>query len=323
MRVVVAGAGGAIGGYLVAELLKQGHEVRAFDIKNKRDWWQLHRNAQNFGEIDLRREPGDEWAVNGADRVYDLAENMGGIGFITTHRVDCAESVELGISLLRACHAQGVGRFFFASSACVYNTDLQNGMWREVLREEDAWPAKPEDGYGFAKLYMEELCRHYHEERGLDVRVARYHNVYGRHSSWRDGREKAPAALCRKVATAVLADSEEIDVWGDGEQLRSYMHAQDCVEGTIALMESEHDAPINLGSDRSISVNDMIDLIAIKIGGMRRLRKNYQYTEATGVAARNADITLARKMLNWEPKVSLEDGLADLYDWIYSELRHG
>lgn len=320
MKVVVAGAGGMIGGHLVKRLLQDGHSVRAVDIKSPRDWWQIHRGlkAQNWGSRDLSKLNNALDAVNGSDYVFDLAENMGGIGYITENRVDCAESIEIGINLLRASERCGVKRFFFSSSACVYNTALQqSGMYS--LKEDDAWPAQPEDGYGFAKLYMEELCRHYSEERGVETRVARYHNVYGPPCSWNDGKEKSPAALCRKVAEA--EDTSEIEIWGDGSQIRSYLHVDDCVEGTLALMDSDMNTPINIGSDRAVTIFELATMIEYIAG--KDLDHRYNMQGAQGVVGRNADITMAKATLDWEPKVSLEDGLTQLYAWIKEQVLSG
>jgi nucleoside-diphosphate-sugar epimerase len=259
--------------------------------------------------------------------VYDLAERMGGIGYIESHRVDCAESIEIGINLLRASAKHGVERFFFSSSACAYPTDMQSihntHQMTAVpqLREEDAWPAQPEDGYGFAKLYMEELCRHYTEERGLITRVARYHNVYGPPGSWNDGKEKSPAALCRKVAEAVINGTDSIELWGDGRQVRSYMHVSDCVEGTIKLMNSDVPHPINLGSDRAISIEELLTIIE-GVAGVK-LKRFHDMNGFQGVGGRNADITLARSILRWEPRISLEKGLPGLYRWIFSNVALG
>jgi GDP-D-mannose 3',5'-epimerase len=322
MRACVAGAGGMIGGHLVKALLDQGHEVIASDIKEPKDWWQMHDRATNLFTYDLREAHCAWAAVQGCEQVYDLAEEMGGIGFIENNRVECSESIEIGISLLRASHKTGVKRFFFASSACVYNTDLQKSPFSMSpfgLIEEDAWPAKPEEGYGFSKLYMEELCRHYTNEKGLETRIARYHNVYGSPGSWNDGKEKAPAALTRKVAEAtMLGNPHTIDIWGDGTQLRSYLHVSDCIDGTIALMNSECRTPINIGSTRDISVNDLVTLIE-GIAGIN-LERNYQLDAPKGVANRNADIDAALLILGWEPKVSLEVGMAKLFKWICDEL---
>ena len=337
MRTLVTGAGGAIGGHLVRALLDQGHEVRAVDIKEKSDWWQLHTGAQNLGTLDMSNPGGALHAMHGVEWIYHLAEDMGGIGYITTHKVDCAESIEIGITTLRAAVKAQVQRFFFSSSACIYNTNLQNGgdpriggpvtkktmtgRFNDVysLREDDAWPAQPEEGYGFSKLYMEELLKHYRDEQGLEIRIARYHNVFGEHGAWNGGKEKAPAALCRKIALIAKGlEAGPLQIWGDGSQLRSYLHVSDCVAGTIALMESGHDEPINIGSDRSISVNHLAALIET-IAGVTPERF-YAHQAAIGVNARNADITAAKEALGWEPRTSLEDGLVKLYDWIVTQL---
>jgi nucleoside-diphosphate-sugar epimerase len=298
--------------------------VRAVDIKPRVEWWQIHDKAHNWTRTDLRVPHLADHAVADADQVYDLAEKMGGIGYITSHRVECAESVEIGINLLRAASAYHVKRFFYASSACVYPTDLQG--YEETqgltmipkLQEIDAWPAQPEEGYGFAKLYMEELCRHYAEERGLQVRVARYHNIYGPYSSWGDGKEKSPAAICRKAAEAVVSGIHNIEIWGDGRQVRSYLHVSDCVDATIALMNSDYGKPINIGSDRAITINELVSIVEDIIG--IQLGRFYDHNGPRGVAGRNADIRLVKQVLDWEPRVSLEQGLESLYGWISSEL---
>ena len=319
MNISVCGAGGAIGGHLVNALVLQGHNVTAVDIKPKGHWWQVNPAAHNIANADCS----DMWVANqvttNQDHVYNLAENMGGIGFITENRVDCAESIEIGIALLRASAENGVQRFFFSSSACVYNTALQDDVFSvPQLKEEDAWPANPEEGYGFSKLYMEELCRHYAEERGLQTRVARYHNVYGNPGSWRDGREKAPAAICRKIAEAAKFGTDRVTVWGDGSAMRSYLHVSDCVSGTIALMNSEYDKPLNIGSTRSISVNELVHVVE-RIAGTS-VDVYHDLSGAVGVNGRNADISRAKAFLHWEPTVELEEGLTDLYRWIYDQL---
>lgn len=264
--------------------------------------------------------------VEGAERVYDLAEHMGGISFIEANTVECAESVEIGIQLLRACARQSERpRFFFASSACVYPTHLQHA-WRDEqgnrydhvapkLNELDAWPARPEAGYGFAKLFTEELCRHYAETYDMEVRIARYHNIYGSPGSWNDGKEKSPAALCRKVAEAARHEEGTYEIWGDGKQVRSYLHVSDCVKGTMALMESDYAEPMNIGSDRAISINALADIIE-DAANRTDLTRTYNSSGPQGVSLRNADISLAYSVLGWKPLVTLEDGIWDLYNWI-------
>lgn len=318
MRVAVAGAGGAIGGHLVGRLLDEGHQVIASDIKPAREWWQHHQGAACLSMVDCSTEEGARTAVRGVDWVFDLAEEMGGIHFITSERVRCAESITIGINLLRAAAREHVSRFFFASSACVYNTALQMDPMSPALTEDMAWPARPEDGYGFAKLYMEELCRHYREDGLLDTRVARYHNVYGPHGTWVGGREKSPAALCRKVAMAKLSGAPEIEVWGDGEQTRSYCYVDDCVEGSLRLMTSDWVQPLNIGSDRLVSVDHLATMAMDAAGYPVRLR---HVPGPQGVRGRNSDNTLCRATLGWEPQVPLELGVANLYHWVEGQVR--
>lgn len=321
MRITVTGGGGMIGGHLVSALLDQGHKVRAVDIKPKVKWWQWHDKAENWAQMDCSRYEVAEVSVRGAQHVYNLAEDMGGIGYITENVIACAESIQIGIAVLKAAVRMDVERLFFSSSACVYPTHLQTGnhdfgRWLG-LREFDAWPAEPEDGYGFSKLYMEKLCQYYQEAGRLQTRVARYHNVFGSFGSWNDGREKAPAAICRKVAEAKHNETGLIDVWGNGDQLRSYLHVSDCVEGTIALMNSDITEPLNIGSDYSVTVNELIDVVEHEAelfsGELQRL---YDPSKPQGVHARNADLTLVREKLGWEPKLTLEEGIAETYRWI-------
>jgi GDP-D-mannose 3', 5'-epimerase len=314
----VAGAGGMIGGALVERLVSDGHDVRAVDIKPETRWWRRFESADNWDLCDLRGPDEAAGAVSDAEWVFDLAETMGGISFIESERVECAESIEIGIHLLRESARAGVQRFFFSSSACIYPTHIQGTTDVVGLRESDAWPARPEDGYGFAKLYMEELCRHYGQERGLETRVARYHNIFGPYGSWNDGREKSPAALCRKVAEAKVSGSGEIEIWGDGEQRRSYCFVDDCVTGTLRLMTSSHFEPLNIGSDRLISVNELVSTIE-GIAGVS-LERRYVSTAAQGVRGRNSDNTLCKHVLDWEPRTSLEDGLSALYVWVEAQV---
>lgn len=249
--------------------------------------------------------------------VYDLAADMGGMGFIETHKADCMLSVLIGTHLLLAARDAGVRRFFFASSACVYNSRLQLETEARGLKESDAYPADCEDGYGWEKLFTERMCRHFTDEFDLDTRVARYHNVYGPHGALDAVRAKAPAAICRKVAQAVRSGTHEIEIWGDGEQTRSFMFIDDCVEGTVRLMESKHKDPINIGSDRLISINQLVDLME-EIAGVK-LKRRYDLSAPQGVRGRNSDNTLLRHKLAWEPQVGLEEGLERTYRWVYDQ----
>ena len=318
MKVGCVGAGGMIGGALVARLLADGHEVRATDIKGLNDWWQVHEAAHNWGHIDASRRHEAAFAVYGCDWVFDLAENMGGIAWISSERVACSESIEIGINLLRESARAGVRRFFFASSACVYNTAIQGHTDVRGLKETDAWPAQPEEGYGLCKLYMEELCRHYQEDGLLDTRIARFHNVYGPPCSWNDGKEKSPAALARKVAEAKHTGSGKIEIWGDGRQSRSYCYLDDCVDGTLRLMAADFHDPLNIGSDDLITVNQLVSIFE-EIAGVE-LERIYNLDAPQGVRGRNADLTLCRQVLGWEPPTFLVHGLQRLYEWIETQV---
>ena len=313
--IAVVGAGGAIGGHLTRRLVDEGHDVLATDLRPLDDWWQVIPGATSYGGVDASTAWGARDAVGGARWVFDMAENMGGIAWITSERVECAESIEIGIHLLRASVTESVDRFWFCSSACVYNTDLQRDPANPGLREEDAWPAKAEDGYGEAKLYMEQLCRYYAAERDLTTRIGRYHNVMGPHGAWRGGKEKSPAALARKVAEA--PDGGTIEVWGDGEQTRSYLYADDCVEATLRLMASDYPHPLNIGSDQLISVNDLARLL-IDISGKHLSIVHVDGPQ--GVRGRCSDNTMCRSVLGWEPRVALGDGLESLYAWVAAEV---
>lgn len=316
--IVVAGAGGFIGGHLVTSLLRAGHRrVRAVDSKPLSQWHQTPPEAELI-EADLRQLDACQRAVAGASTVFNLAADMGGMGFIEYHRADCMLSVLVSTHLLVAARDGGVERFFYASSACVYNSEKQGVSDLQPLKEEDAYPAMPEDGYGWEKLFTERMCRHFSHEFGLVTRVARYHNVYGPLGTWDGGREKAPAAICRKVAEAVLSGIHEIEIWGDGEQTRSFMYIDDCVEGTLRLMESDFGDPVNLGSDRLVTINQLVDLVEA-IAGVK-LKRTYNLSAPMGVRGRNSDNTLLRKVLAWEPQTSLEDGLEKTYRWIFDQV---
>jgi nucleoside-diphosphate-sugar epimerase len=319
--IVVAGAGGFIGGHLVASLQHSGHHrIRAVDAKPIGQWHQRPAGVE-YVQSDLRSAEACNRVVEGADYVFDLAADMGGMGFIEYHRADCMLSVLISSHLLLAARDFGVTRFFYSSSACVYNVDLQRQADIRPLREEDAYPAMAEDGYGWEKLFTERLCRHFSDEYGLATRVARYHNVYGPHGTWDGGREKAPAAICRKVAQAKLNGHHEIEIWGDGEQTRSFMYIDDCVEGTMRITDGEYLDPLNLGSSELVSINGLVDIVEA-IAGIR-LKRVYNLGAPKGVRGRNSDNTRLRKVTAWEPSISLREGLEKTYAWVYDELVAG
>lgn len=312
---VVTGAGGFIGHHLVRYLVSRGYWVRAIDIR----FPEFEPSpAQEFELLDLRRFDNCLIAVRGAAEVYHLAADMGGIGYISSNHAEIARNNTLmNLNMLEAARIQGVRRFFFSSSACVYPLSLQRSPEVRPLREQDAWPAEPEEGYGLEKLYAEKLCQYYREDFGLETRVARFHNVYGPLGTYEGGREKAPAAICRKVALA--PDGGEVEVWGDGEQTRSFMYVGDCVEGIFRLTQSDYPHPVNLGSDELVTINQLVDLVA-EIAG-KRVRKRHDLSRPQGVRGRNSDNTLVREVLGWEPRTSLREGLVPTYRWIEGELR--
>ena len=316
-RIVVTGAGGFIGGHLVGDLLRQGAYVRAVDVKPLGQWHQLLPEADNR-QFDLRHRDACGIAVHGCDTVYNLAADMGGMGFIENNKAACMLSVLINTHLLQAAVEAGVERYFYASSACVYAAGKQRSPQVTALREDDAYPAEPEDGYGWEKLFSERMCRHFREDFGLETRVARYHNVYGPHGTYDGGREKAPAAICRKIAQAALTGSHEIEIWGDGEQTRSYMYIDDCVFGTEAILDSEIDYPINLGSSELVTINELVDIVA-GIAGIS-VERRHDLSAPQGVRGRNSDNALIRRDLGWEPSIRLEEGLEQTYRWIHDEL---
>ncbi|MCX2934730.1 NAD-dependent epimerase/dehydratase family protein [Mycobacterium sp. CVI_P3] len=316
-HVLVAGGGGFIGGHLVADLVDRGLQVRAVDIKPLDDWCQLPTKVEAL-QLDLSRLPDCEIAVRDVDTVYNLAADMGGMGFIETHKAECMLSVLINTHLLMAAQKAGSGRYFFSSSACVYNAEKQVDADVTALAESDAYPAMPEDGYGWEKLFSERMCRHFYEDFGVQTRVARYHNVYGTYGTFDGGREKAPAALCRKIATAVLSGNHEIEIWGDGEQTRSFMYVDDCVEGTRRVAEGDSTEPVNVGSSELVSINQMVGIIE-QIAGIS-VRRNYKLDAPLGVRGRNSDNTMIKAIYGWEPSIRLADGLELTYKWIYDEL---
>jgi nucleoside-diphosphate-sugar epimerase len=317
-KIVVCGAGGFIGGHLVAELLRRGAaDVRAVDIKPLGEWYQRFEDAENW-VLDLRLKEACDRALQGAGIVYNLAADMGGMGFIENNRALCMLSVLINTHLLQAARDSGVERYFYASSACVYNADKQIHEDVTPLREADAYPAMPEDGYGWEKLFSERMCRHFREDFGIVTRMARYHNVYGPHGTYDGGREKAPAAICRKIIEAKLSGRHEIEIWGTGRQTRSFMYIDDCLQGTIAILESDILEPINLGSSELVSIDGLVDIVE-EIAGVR-LERRHDLDAPRGVNGRNSDNTLIRKHLGWEPSVPLRVGMEKTYRWIYDQM---
>jgi nucleoside-diphosphate-sugar epimerase len=310
---LVAGAGGFIGGHLVARLLREGWTVRAFDCRAARDWAQRHAAADNHS-ADLRDNAACRRAVANCEWVFNLAADMGGMGYIETHRAACMLNVLISTQLIEAARAAKVSRYFFASSACVYPQARQDRIDLPPLREEDAYPADPEDGYGWEKLFGERLCRHFFEDYGFDARVARLHNVYGPFGAWRGGREKAPAALCRKVLEAAAMADPVLSIWGDGNQARSFLYVDDAVEGILRLMQGEARGPLNIGSEERVSVDGLVSLLE-DLAGIR-CRREYDPGAPRGVAGRSSDNTRVRRELGWEPQVPLREGLHRLMQWM-------
>jgi nucleoside-diphosphate-sugar epimerase len=313
-KVLVTGAGGFIGHHLVKYLVARGYWVRGVDVKEPE---YEPTAAHDFQLLDLRRWDNCLVATAGVEEVYALAANMGGIGFIHANRAEISrDNVLINTHTLEAARVNGVRRLLYTSSACVYPMYRQDRPDVTPLREEDAYPADAEDGYGWEKLFTERMCRHYREDFGLETRVVRFHNIFGPLGTYEGGREKSPAAICRKVALA--ADGDAIEVWGDGLQTRSYCYVDDCVEGIYRLMRADYTEPLNLGQDRLVTINELVDIVA-RIAG-KRVRRVHDLTKPQGVRGRNSDNTRLRRVLGWEPQVSLEEGLARTYRWIAEQL---
>lgn len=315
---VVTGAGGFIGGHLVKTLLQDGRSVRAVDKKSVHDWYQVHDSAENL-ICDVSLLENARAVLTGKpSEVYNLAADMGGMGFIESHKAECMLSVLTSTHVLLAARDVGVERYFYSSSACVYAADKQEDADAIALKEDDAYPAMPEDGYGWEKLFSERMARHFREDYGVATRVGRFHNVYGPHGTWEGGREKAPAAICRKVATAALTGRHEIEIWGDGEQTRSFMFVDDCVKGTLLLTRGDFSEPMNIGSSEMVTINELVDT-AEEIAGIT-VKREYDPEAPKGVRGRNSDNTLIQKEFGWEPSTSLRDGLELTYRWIYDQI---
>ncbi|MCP4943830.1 MAG: NAD-dependent epimerase/dehydratase family protein [Planctomycetaceae bacterium] len=315
--VLVAGGGGFIGGHLVAKLVEQGHKrVRCVDIKGKDDWYQTSPDAENV-VADLTLIENCKAACEDVGDVYNLACDMGGMGFIENNKALCMLSVLINTHMLMEARAAGVNRYFYASSACVYNADKQVSPDVVPLKEADAYPAMPEDGYGWEKLFSERMCRHFREDYGLQTRVARFHNVYGPYGTWDGGREKAPAAMCRKVISATVTGDHNIEIWGDGEQTRSFTYIDDCLQGIELIMNSDLEEPINLGSSELVTINGLVDIVE-QIGGIK-LKRSYNLDAPKGVNGRNSDNTMIQARLGWAPGTRLRDGMEKTYQWIENE----
>jgi GDP-D-mannose 3', 5'-epimerase len=315
--LLVAGGGGFIGGHLVARLREEGHtRIRSVDVKPLDQWYQVFDDVENV-VADLKLRDECHSACQGVSEVYNLAADMGGMGFIENNKALCMLSVLINTHLLQAAHDANVDRYFYASSACVYNADKQRNEEVTPLKESDAYPAMAEDGYGWEKLFSERMCRHFEEDYGLLTRVARFHNVYGPQGTWDGGREKAPAAICRKVIHAVENGEEEIEIWGDGRQTRSFMYIDDCVEGILKITHSNIHEPINLGSDELTTINGLVEMVE-DIAGVK-LKHRHNLSAPKGVNGRNSDNTLIKKYLGWAPGIRLRDGMERTYQWIREE----
>ena len=320
MKYLICGAGGFIGGHLVKNLMEEGHEVVCADIKPLEYWFQIYEVNKNFS-LDLKSYDNCLKVTKDVDYIYNMACNMGGMGFIENNKAECMLSVLINTNLLRACLVNNVKKYFYSSSACVYNGTKQKETFVPGLKEEDAYPAEPEDGYGWEKLFSERMCRHFNEDFGLETRVVRYHNVYGPLGTYDGGREKAPAAICRKIIDAKSNNKKEIEVWGDGEQTRSFMYISDCIEGTKKIFNSDLKDPYNVGSSEQVSINQMIELIE-EIADYK-VKKKYLLDKPKGVRGRSSDNSKIIKDLNWSPILSLKEGLKLTYSWISSEMNGG
>ena len=319
-KILIAGAGGFIGGHLVKKLIHSGHEVVCVDIKPLEFWFQLDNNTKNYS-LDLKSYKNCLSVTKGVDEIYNLACNMGGMGFIENNKAECMLSVLINTNLLRACLNNKVKKYFFSSSACVYNISKQEHSFIEGLKESDAYPAMPEDGYGWEKLFSERMCRHFNEDFGLDTKIVRFHNIFGPYGTFDGGREKAPAALCRKIIQAKLEKKSEIEVWGDGEQTRSFLYIDECLDGIFKVFNSNSNEVFNVGSDEQVSINQMIGMI--EDIAQYHVKKKYLLDKPKGVRGRSSNNSFIKEKLNWSPKMKLIDGLKKTYDWISNEISSG
>ena len=316
MNALIAGAGGFIGGYLAKNLKKNYKKITCVDIKPLKKWYQLDKDFNNI-QGDLRDPDVSKNTLKNIDHVYNLACDMGGMGFIENNKADCMLSVLINTNLLRYSVKNNVENFFFSSSACVYPSYKQKDPSNPFLKESDTYPADPEDGYGWEKLFSERMCKNFSEDYGIAVRIARYHNVYGPNGSWNDGREKAPAALTRKVIEAKISNKKEIEIWGDGKQIRSFMYIDDCITGTNLLFNSNFNEPLNIGSSKFVTINELVDILE-EIADIK-LKRNYLVDAPKGVDSRSSDNTLIKSKLNWEPVFDIKKGMQNLYNWIYQQ----
>jgi GDP-D-mannose 3', 5'-epimerase len=318
-KILVVGAGGFIAGHLIKKLLDNGNNIVASDIKPKEYWFQDFENVENHYSMDMKDISNCRKITKNIDYVFNMACNMGGMGFIENNKAECMQSVLINTNLLIACKEDKVEKYFFSSSACAYNKSMQQDVFIEGLKEENAYPADPEDGYGWEKLFSERMCRHFMEDYGIQVRIARYHNIYGPYGTYDGGREKAPAALCRKIIKSKANNNNKIQVWGDGKQTRTFLYVDDCVEGTLRLFESNHSEPVNIGSDEQVSINQMIEIIK-EISDTKKIELEYQLDKPKGVRGRSSNNDLVKKVLNWSFQIKLKEGLKRTYEWINSEI---
>ena len=318
-KILVVGAGGFIGGHLVKRWLNDENFIIATDIKPKEYWFQDFEKTKNYYSMDMKEIDNCRKVTKNVDYVFNMACNMGGMGFIENNKAECMQSVLINTNLLIASKENKIKRYFFSSSACAYNKNKQQDVFIKGLKEKDAYPADPEDGYGWEKLFSERMCRHFMEDYGIEIRIARYHNIYGPFGTYDGGREKAPAALCRKIINAKKNNEDKIDVWGDGKQTRSFLYIDDCIEGTLRLFESDYSEPVNIGSDEQVSINQMIDIIE-NISKVKKLKRDYQLDKPKGVRGRSSNNDLVKEVLNWSYEIKLKDGLKKTFDWMSNEI---